>query len=172
MDVYRVRGGARRVFRRMHPGWFGVPVAAVMLGLATSALAAQPTHDGHFSGTTSQHQAVSFRVSSNGKRILQVSYYLITRCHPGRSYTARSGRGEAYSRSSITSGGQFSWHARGPKRHYAAGYTAQGTVTVEGHFTSATNATGTIKGTVRYYPTRRYPKTGRCSGSASFTATT
>jgi hypothetical protein len=54
--------------------------AAAMLALAPAAHAAKPKKGADYAGSTSQDEFVSFGVSSNGKRVVELATSLVYRC--------------------------------------------------------------------------------------------
>jgi len=63
-------------------------VAAATLALAPAAHAASPQRGADYTGETSQGEVVSFGVSSNGKRVLELATSLTYRCsgeHDGQA---------------------------------------------------------------------------------------
>lgn len=151
----------------------GLFTALATLLVAASALAARPTKGGHYSGRTSQGKKISFAVSANGKRLVDVHFSLRLTCsngyHSTIGYSPRHGKVPARVHSSIGSTGKFSFRAVFPKHHYPAkhhhaGYTASGKLKITGNFVTASRATGTTKGTVEYYPSRVV-----CAGGGGFT---
>ena len=158
--------------RRARTGLLALLVGTIALALSASALAAHPEKSAHFQGTTTQGESLSFRVSSTGKRVRHVHFYLVTDCSNGASSYVKSGGGvPQHTHSSIKPSGRFSWTLVFPKHHYKSGYVASAKVTLRGRFTSPTTATGVLKGKSKYYPTTKYPEKETCSGSTEFTAT-
>lgn len=161
----QTRGVAHRIL-------VGALIALIALGMTAAALAAHPHKGAHFKGTTSQGKAISFLVANTDNRIRDPHFFLITSCSKGGNAAWRNGGpAPAHIHSSIKPNGKFSWQMVVPKYHYKGGYTSSGTLTLQGEFHTATTASGTMKGTAHYYPTRKYPSADTCAGKTSLTVT-
>ncbi len=156
-----------------------VCTALAALAAAASALAAHPTKGGHYKGKTAQGKQISFAVSKSGKGIVDAHLSLVTTCfaggrrgHSTLGYSPKHNGVPVHVHSSIRADGKFSFQAVFPKHHYPAkphhaAYTASGTLTISGRFVTASRATGTMRGSARYYP----PYRETCSGSTRFAVT-
>jgi hypothetical protein len=150
---------------------------AALLAGAASALAAHPKKGAHFKGSfaftgvNGFKPPVAFTVAKNGKALVGFSYGTLG-CFgaggfkPGVDYYTKPDATIKVGSVKVSSSGRFS--ATGVISKYSAfGVTTTTTSTVQGKFTSAKAASGTIK----FSQTLAGKATGSCSGLAlSFTA--
>ena len=153
----------------------GVLAAAMSLALAVGALAALPTPGKTFKGFTSvgpyrgYKATVSFKVSTTGKQLLGFVWQAggcIGMGGPGNAYADPYNTYQVGT-IPISASGTFSVKNVPWTTHQQGTPTKTTTSTIEGRFTTATTATGTIDYTMKI-PTAAGP----CSGHTTFTAHT
>lgn len=161
-----------------------VLAGALTLGLAATALAAHPKAGKRYAGTQTNVEKiagfsapVSFKVSSNGKQLLDFSYGTIGCLGAGGFRPGIN----PYTRSDLIKVGPITvkhnggFSISGSKDTYdypTGGYTQVTKTTVTGKFTTRTKATGTITYSETLMPPGGSGSTCRVTLPRSFTATT
>ena len=153
----------------------GALAAGVGLALAAAALAALPTPGKTFTGFTSvgpyngYRAAVGFKISTSGKQLLTFWWEdggCIGMGGPGNAYADPYNTYQVGT-IPISASGTFSVKNVPWTTHQQGTPTKTTTSTINGRFTTATTATGTIDYTMKI-PTAAGP----CSGHTTFTAHT
>jgi hypothetical protein len=121
-------------------------VAAGALVGAGPVAAALPKKGAHFRGTTAQidegrAKPISLRVDRRGKAVVRFEYRYVAPCADGTLFENGSA---SIARHRVTSAGRFRDKRTGILKPYTDG-NAVGTLVLEGRFTSARRATGTIR---------------------------
>jgi hypothetical protein len=121
----------------------------VPLILTAAALASKPTAGASYTGKTRQGRAISFDVSSNGRRVIHPTVDLKTTCFGGgHSYAKTSTHNTATASGRVRKGKFALVFSEGAS--FKGGVTAKASFVVSGRFTSAKRAAGTASVTVRY----------------------
>jgi hypothetical protein len=150
--------------------------AALSLALAVGALAARPTPGKAYTGFTSVtwhgfKATVRFNVSSSGKQLLAFKYYN-GNCQgmggPGNPFINNPYLSTTVGTIPVSSTGTFSVANAKWTSSSADAPTKTTTSTVNGRFTTAKTATGTI----HYTQKTSSGPTGTCGGTLTFTAKT